>query len=191
MNTTTDISSNPVQSIRILKIGKCPTLSGKGTLQYHLAVSADGESLIRVYENTGSGFFSREFVKMSSLQSVSNTILPLDKPVSSFQLASPVYIGRSQNSPGFLMAVLKAEGLVVPADGDERLYFRTDGAAFYAQVKALIESGVSIEIEEKVSKASKSAKAASKVNANAATEVIIKKPTASKSSKKKVMEPLE
>ena len=128
---------------------------------------------------------------MSSLQSVSNTILPLDKPVSSFQLASPVYIGRSQNSPGFLMAVLKAEGLVVPADGDERLYFRTDGAAFYAQVKALIESGVSIEIEEKVSKASKSAKAASKVNANAATEVIIKKPTASKSSKKKVMEPLE
>ena len=173
--------SNTVTQIRIIKAASCSTLSGKGTLQYYLG-TRDGEILFRVNENSGSGFFSREWISMRSIQQVSNSI-PADKPVTSFLLLNPVYVGRSQNSPGFLMAVLMAEGLVVPVDGDERVYYRTDGAAFYAAVKEMIDSDVNIKIEEKPSKASKSTKPASTINANAEDAVIIKKP-ASKYSKK-------
>jgi len=121
---------------------------------------------------------------MNRIQEVSNTILPLDKPITSFLLLSPVYVGRSQNSFGFGLAVLLNEGLVVPVDGDERVYYRTDGAAFYAEVKALIDDpNIDIQIQEKTKKSSKLAKAASTENANAADAVIIKK-LASKTAKK-------
>jgi len=183
-SSTPATPSNAVTPIRIIKIGKCPTLSGKGTLQYHLGCTKDGEILFRVYENSGSGFFSSEWISMSRVQEVSSSILPIDKPISSFTLMSPVYVGRSQNSFGFGLAVLLNEGLVVPVDGDERVYYRTDGAAFYAQVKALIDDpNLEIRIQEKTKKTSKLAKAASTENANAADAVIIKK-LASKTAKK-------
>jgi len=152
-SSTPATPSNAVTPIRIIKIGKCPTLSGKGTLQYHLGCTKDGEILFRVYENSGSGFFSSEWISMSRVQEVSSSILPIDKPISSFTLMSPVYVGRSQNSFGFGLAVLLNEGLVVPVDGDERVYYRTDGAAFYAQVKALIDDPtIEIRIQEKQKK---------------------------------------
>lgn len=152
MNAATINPATPsIQSIRILKTGTCPTLSGKGTLQYHVGCSPDGDIHLRVHANSGSGFFSREFISMNAIQRVSNTI-PLDKPITSYMLLNPIYVGRSQNSPGFMLAVLKQEGLVIPVDGDERVYYRTDGAEFYAQVKALINSDVDIKIEEKPKK---------------------------------------
>jgi hypothetical protein len=181
-NATQNNSIISVSPCRIIKATSCPTLSGKGTLQYHLG-TRDGEILFRVHANSGSGFFSREWISMSSIQQVSNTI-PVDKPVTSFLLLNPVYVGRSQNSPGFLMAVLVAEGLVEPVEGDERVYWRTDGAEFYAGVKALIDSDVDIKVEEKPTKASKSAKEVSVQKSDVAAEVIIKKPASSKSGKK-------
>lgn len=135
-------------SIRILKIGTCPSLSGNSTLTYHLGCTEDAEIMFRVYANSAAGFFSNEWISMNSIQQVSNTI-PLDKPITSFLLLNTIYIGRSQNSPGFMLAVLKSEGLVVPVEGNERVYLRTDGIEFFAEVKALMESGVDIKVDDK------------------------------------------
>jgi hypothetical protein len=178
-SSTTDTPTNSTTRIRIVKVGNCITLSGKGKLQYHLG-TRDNEILFRVYENSGSGFFSSEWISMSRIQEVSNRILPLDSPVTSYLLLNPVYIGRSQNSPAFLMAVLKQEGLVVLVENDERVYYRTDGAEFYAKVKELIESDVDIKILEKP-------KSSSIKTSDSKPEVIFKK-SASKSPKKKLIE---
>lgn len=175
----TNDSASPIRnepSIRILKVGTCPSLSGKSKLTYHIGCNAESEIQFRVYANSGAGFFSPEWIAMNSIQKVSNTI-PADKPVTSFLLLNPIYIGRSQNSPGFMLAVLKQEGLVVPADGDERVYMRTDGVEFFAEVNALIESDVDIKVAEK-----------KKPSLPAKAEVPIKKST-SKPRPKKAIDP--
>lgn len=148
---TSATPSNPEAPIRILKVGTCLTLSGKGTLQYHLGCTSDGGILFRVYANSGSGYFSREWIEMKAIHLASSKI-PADKPVTSYLLLNPLFHGRSTNTPAFLMAVLKQEGLVMPADGDDRCFVRTDGAKFFAEVKSLIESDVDIKIVDKPSK---------------------------------------
>lgn len=135
-------------AVRILKVGTCPSLSGKSTLTYHVGCNAESEILFRVYANSSSGYFSNEWIAMKSIQQVSSKI-PLDKPITSYLLLDPVYVGRSQNSPGFLLAVLKNEGLVVPAEGNERCYLRIDPSKFMAEVKKLIESGVDLKDGDK------------------------------------------
>lgn len=140
-----------IPSIRILKIGTCPSLSGKSTLTYHIGCTDDGQVMIRLFSNTGGGFFSNEWISMNRIQQVSNTI-PADKPVTSFSLLSPAYLGRSQNSFGFLLAALKQEGLVVPADGDERVYLRIAPEKFMEEVSTLIKGGVDLAVADKPKK---------------------------------------
>lgn len=181
-NKSTAVSSADT-AIRILKIENCPSLSGKSTLTYHIGCNAKSEIQFRVFGNTGSGFFSNEWISLGAIQKVSNTI-PLDKPITSFLLLNPIYVGRSQNSPGFLLAVLKNEGLVVPVEGNVRCYRRIAPEKFMAEVNALIESGVDLKVDDK-STPSKSTKPAAQVkNSDDKAEVPIKK-SASKASSKK------
>jgi hypothetical protein len=44
------------------------------------------------------------------------------------------------NTPGFLLAVLKHEGLVQPSVEQPRCYERTDPSAFYAELKDLLDA---------------------------------------------------
>lgn len=155
--------SNPATPIRILKIASCPSLSGNSTLTYHIGCNAESAIQFRVNDNTGAGYFSREWISLGAIQRVSNTI-PLDKPITSFLLLNPIYVGRSQNSPGFMLAVLKNEGLVVPVEGDVRCYQRIAPERFMAEVQALIESGVDLKVDDKQKATAPIKKSASKAN---------------------------
>ena len=59
-----------------------------------------------------------------------------DKPITSTTLA-PLFKGGSANSAGFLLAVMKHEGLVQAVG---RAYDRLDGKAFFAEIKTLMGS---------------------------------------------------
>ena len=72
--------------------------------------------------------------------------------ITSFSLRS-LYAGKSTNSPGFLLALLKAEGLVQIKGEKERVYVAFDSGKFMAEVKALMASSVDIKIDDKPSKA--------------------------------------
>ena len=50
-----EIISNLVTSMRILKVASCPTSSGKATLTYHIGCNADNEIQFRIMANTGGG----------------------------------------------------------------------------------------------------------------------------------------
>lgn len=175
-NATQNASNIPAMPVRILKIGSSPTLSGKGTLQYHLGCTSDGGILFRVDANSGSGYFSNEWIEMSAIQLASSKI-PADKPVTSYLLLNPLFHGRSTNTPAFLMAVLKQEGLVRPVEGEGRCYERTDGAEFFAEVKTLMESSVDIKVADKPKQAAPVKK------------IVPTKTDASKPRHKKVIEP--
>jgi len=128
--------TQPAPELRILKTGNCPSLSGKSKLTYHIGCTSEFEIQFRVFSNTGSGFFSNEWVSLNSILGVfdeSNCII-------SFVLHK-LYKGKSLNNSGFLMAVLKNEGLVIPS-ADSRSYQRNDVGKFMAEIKVLIEQPV-------------------------------------------------
>lgn len=134
-------------AIRILKIATCPTLSGKSTLTYHLGCAAESGIHFRVHGNTGGGFFNQDWVSLATIQQLLDK-QPDDKPITS-QLLYPIFRGKSLNTPAFLLAVLKAEGLISSSKDKKRSHECNDLAGFLAEVKTLIASSVDLKVAEK------------------------------------------
>ena len=182
----------PAANIRILKIGTCPSLSGKSELTYQVGhaiaeVGSDSNSVastdyniqFRIYANSSPGYFSQEWVAMSSIQQVFDTI-PAGQPISSFALF-PLFKGRSQNTPGFLLAALQQEGFVQHMREQQRCYECIDSSAFMAEMVKLIDAGTDLRGEGRAQNKVASSKSASGRAASA------KSPSTKPASKKKVI----
>lgn len=165
--------------IRILKISSCESVSRKSTLTYHVGCMADGEIHLRIYANTAAGFFSQEWLPLTSINQV---LTKAGGHFTSFALQS-LFRGKSQNNPAFLLAVLQREGLVARAIDKKRCYDKLDAGPFIAEIKALIGSNTSLNADEKPSKPAKTPddKPEKKEAANKA-KVTSKKATSKESS---------
>jgi hypothetical protein len=150
MKSVTSNSESAGAVIRILKVGTCPSQSQKSTLTYQIGSNAKSEIYFRVFKNSSSGFFSQEWVPLVAIQQLFAQA-PNEKEITSFILY-PLFEGKSLNTPAFLFAGLKAEGLVVPSTTKRRCYECTDGKEFFAKVKALISSGVALSADDKPAK---------------------------------------
>ncbi len=131
----------PTVPLRIIKIAFCPTCSGKAELTYHLGCNQDNQVYIRIVVNTGGGFFSEEWVALEA------TLETLDKaphPITAVPFIS-LFKGKSVNTPGFLLAVLKHEGLVKLLQGKVRGYEKLSTEAFMAEVNKLVSSDVDLK----------------------------------------------
>ncbi len=139
---------SPEIDVRILKIGSCQTVSGKSILTYHIGCMADGDTLFRVYANTAAGFFSQEWLSLKTIEEA------LAKGGSHFtsMLLQPLFRGKSQNNSAFLLAVLLQEGLVKCSTDKKRCYECGDSGRFRANVKALMDSKVSLNPDDKPAK---------------------------------------
>jgi len=124
-------------SIRILKSGSCPSLSGKSKLTYEIACSDDGDLALRVATNTGGGFFSDEWLPLSAIEKAAHG--SAKKGLTSTTLR-PLFKGKSVNTAGFLLAVLKHEGAVGLQEGKTRLYEVGDFEGFLAASRALMQT---------------------------------------------------
>ena len=131
-------------SPRILKNASCPTLSNNGTLGYHVGINANDELLIRVASNSGSGYFSSEWVPVNTLL---NLLGSADKPLTSYALLA-LFKGKSVNTPAFLFATLKGEGLVATDTANPRCYALMPTDAFMAQMATLKASDISLDVVE-------------------------------------------
>lgn len=134
--------TKPESAVRILSVHSCPTISGKSKLTYHLGV-VDSEVQIRVYANSGGGFFSKEWISLKSILK----LLPANVPFTSRVLR--MFQGKSMNSAGFLLAVLKHEGLVIPSKAKLRCWDRVDPKDFLSKVKTIIDSPVDLKADDK------------------------------------------
>lgn len=128
---------NVESSIRILKTATCPSMSGKSKLTYQVACSADSEILFRISDNSGAGFFSREWVPLAAIRQAFAKA-PSAKSITSFHLHA-LFQGKSINTPAFLLAALKNEGLLVPSTTTRRCQELTDGAKFLGEMRALMK----------------------------------------------------
>lgn len=137
----TKVSIPVSPSIRILKTAECLSLSSWSTLTYHIGADIDGgqgELHFQISLNTGKGLFNKDWIPVSAIREVFEG-LPETSAVTSITL-NPIFLGRSTNSSGFLLAILKAEGLVIVVEGKRRSYRRTTSDAFVEQMNRLIAS---------------------------------------------------
>jgi hypothetical protein len=134
----TDVPATAI-AIRILKTGTCPSLSGKSRLTYEIACSSEaGDDLaLRVATNTGGGFFSDEWLPLAAVEKIV-TGSASKKGLTSTTL-HPLFKGKSINTAGFLLAVLKAEGAVQLQEGKTRLYEVGDFEGFLEATRGLLK----------------------------------------------------
>lgn len=126
---------------RIVKIVVCPSLSQRTSITYHLGCSDNDEISFRIWDTSGKGVFSKEWVSASDIQKVldqhqllnATTLLPLFK------------VGRSVNTAGFLLAVLKHEQLVAHDPDEAHKYVPVQPEKFVAAMATLIKSGASLD----------------------------------------------
>ena len=134
--------------MKVIKIGECPSLSGRSSLTYHIGCRSDlleksgaefNEAIsFRIHANSGSGLFSNQWVPVSALKTVFNKEQSKDAVTSSS--LNSVFAGTSVNTAGFILAVLKAEGLVVHMEDKRRYYQCTRTDQFFSAMKILADT---------------------------------------------------
>lgn len=143
--------------IRTIKTATCPSLSGKSTLIHSVGCDAEGQVYLRVEANSAGGYFKPGWVSLAAIQKATENATY----ISAFHLR-PVFTGKSTNSPGFMLAVLKAESLVKLKDEKERTYVAIDTKDFLAGIKPLMEAQPDTGASTPAAAIKKGKKAASK-----------------------------
>jgi hypothetical protein len=128
--------------LRILKKATCPTLSEKSTLTYAVACDHEKALHLQITANTGGGFFSQEWIPLKRIQQVLKECAAT-KAITSICLW-PLFRGQSVNTRAFLLAVLRAEKLVRPLPGRQRVHELCDPADFQARMDKLVASDINL-----------------------------------------------
>jgi hypothetical protein len=128
-------SDSTEDTITVAREAKCPTSSGKSILTYQVGKDESGAIFIKVSGNDGGGFWSPEWVAYTSVeQAISEW--PADQGITSMAFRK-TFRGKSANTPGFLIAVLCAEGLLEPMGDKKRVHQACDPAAFLTSLEVL------------------------------------------------------
>ena len=120
-------------NIKVIKICSCHNISGKHKLTYQIGCNESQEVCFRVIQNSGGGYFSSEWV---SLPAIKKAYEVGPSPTTSSSLFS-LFIGKSVNTPAFLLAVLLSEGLVELHAENTRAYQLTNHETFITEIKKL------------------------------------------------------
>jgi hypothetical protein len=159
---------NPKNPVQVLKEDSCPTSSGKSILGYQVGTNNSGAIFLKVSSNDGGGFFSTEWIAFADIQTAIDA-WPEDQGITSMTFRK-IFRGKSANTPGFLIAVLCAEGILEPMPDKKRVHQACDPAPFLASLEALQDG--STPAPKAISKAKTEAapKAKAKVSAKRAAK---------------------
>ncbi len=115
-----------VDPIEEVATGECLSLSGASTLTYAIGKhKAEGTLHLRLVSNTGGGLFCKDWVEAKAI----DELLKSGEALTS-RRAQALLAGRSINSGGFLLAVLKHLGLVRLDEGNSRHHQAVPGMSF-------------------------------------------------------------
>lgn len=185
-STRTPATSNTTNPIRVLKLGKCDSFSGKSRLIYQLGSKTGNDAYIRVTGNSGTGFYSDEWISMDDIEN----ICIKGKAITSW-LLFPLFKCKSINTPAFLLAALYHEEVVQKGTKKRRTYESAHPEYLRAEVKRLYAAGVNLEAgsTKKEAPAKAAPKPDAKSPAKAATaaqkaKAVTKKSPAPKAKKK-------
>ena len=130
MNTTTKTDD----VLQILKTATCSSLSGKTQLTYQIGRAGKGDVRFRITGNTHAGCFSPEWVPLKDVLSALDDVE--DGETVTADALMGLFRGVSANTPFFIFAALKHEGLVKLSAVSKRRYERVDPKPFLAAIQA-------------------------------------------------------
>ncbi len=138
----------PIENLRILKIGTCPSLSRASQITYHLALKEDDEQVyLRIAGNSGGGLFAKECVPLDAIITAIQT--QGDQPITGKTLR-PLFKGKSANTPGFALAAARDLGLIVARPGTDGGYQGGNAQRCREEIAALIAAGTAIPVADPV-----------------------------------------
>lgn len=128
---------NDNSAVRVVKVGHCPSLSGKSKLTYEIGSAGKDDIRVRVVGNSAAGAFNPDWVGLDSIEEAFDKCRK-GEPITAVVL-DHLFRGKSMNTPFFVWAALKAEGLVRNAKDSPRGYERMDPREFVARVEAQLK----------------------------------------------------
>src|SRR5471030_270987 len=126
-----------------LKLGQAAKTGERSTghISYRVLTCSDRHDLyVTLTGNDGGGWFSGEIVPLSNIEAIFSTLADRHQPFPSKALR-PAFVSQSVNNAGFLAALLRAEGLLVPAIENVQQHVLTDDWEIWKSVM-LSEPGV-------------------------------------------------
>jgi len=110
----------------IIGQGTCPSLTGRSTLSFAIVRHTEDATLhLAITGNSGGGMWCKEWTPASAIQ---------DIVLGEGQLRSTnfhdLHPGKSINTGGFILAVLRALGLVRPSADNSRIHEHVPGTTF-------------------------------------------------------------
>jgi len=113
----------PMWNLKTAKASKVSKYA-EGSIEYQITADFERTTLfIAITGNQGGGYFSRERVPFPKIEACASKCDP-SKPFPSRSFKD-AFVGRSSNNAGFIVAVLRAEGLLVPAADAETQHIIT------------------------------------------------------------------
>ena len=123
-----------IDPIEVIFTGACESLSGRSDLAFSIGRhTEDGTLHLAITGNSGGGMWCRDWASASEIQSISIGAEGLT--AKSFHALHP---GKSVNTGGFVLAVLKELGLIRPNAENTRLHDHTPTTTFQQLVMARI-----------------------------------------------------
>lgn len=129
-SSTPDYANTPetaeTQSVWLLKESTAPKLGARaeGSINYNVLANNERQLLfIAITGNKSGGYFSKERVDMTKIEACLDTTSSA-KPFPS-KTFKEAFVGRSSNNAGFLVAVLRHEGLLAAAPEAETQHVRS------------------------------------------------------------------
>jgi hypothetical protein len=130
-----------VDPIEVIHTGTSESLSGRSDLTYAIGRHADDGTLhLAITGNSGGGMWCRDWASASEIQSI--VIGAEGLTAKSFHALHP---GKSVNTGGFVLAVLKELGLIRPNSDNSRLHEHTPTTTFQQLAMARIDQSLEQE----------------------------------------------
>ena len=126
MESATEAQDTELSIIQAIHTSECPSLSGQSTLTYAIGRHPEDQSLhLRIVANSGGGMFCDEWASGAEIDALvqSSTVL-----IS--RSMCELHAGRSINTGGFVLSVLKHLGLVRVNAENSRHHEMVPGTTF-------------------------------------------------------------
>ena len=117
--------------IAIVATLKTKTVTGKSDLTYHLGKDDADTPYVRIFQNTGNGFFSNEWLPLGAIIDILESKAGISFTSTALE---PLFSGKSVNTPGFLVAVLMKEKVLELEPGKSRKYVYRSAAGIIGKI---------------------------------------------------------
>jgi hypothetical protein len=137
MEIDTEVTEVELSPIETIHTGECSSLSGQSTLTFAIGRHPEDQSLhLRIVSNTGGGMFCDEWASGADIDA-----LVQSHPFLISRSMCELHAGRSINTGGFVLSILKHLGMVRVNAENSRRHEMVPGITFEEVALSALDQG--------------------------------------------------